>query len=291
MFAPLLIAIDRGYFTDEDIAVQITEPDDHPWGAVARGAAEVGAAYIDYGARPEFLGAYKAVAVQERLSRGLGLVTLYARAALLDGGALRTESGLRGRKIALADRRRGDDYLSYYFPLQRAGLTFEDIEIVTLPHAGPERDAAVERGDVDILVGRRPREGANEERRGWMRRWLVGAQVAPDWQCRFIIFGSAFIASAPDVGRAFLRAYRRGAQDYIDGTRDGKPSETFLPYLVELSKETPEVLDNSLPAGFPDEMRIDVAALERDTALLAQAGIYPNDVPVSELVDLRFTLD
>lgn len=288
IFAPLLIAIDRGYFADEGIEVDVTEPEDHPWPAIARGAADAGVGYIDYGAWPQFRGAFKAVAVQERLSAGRGLPSLLARPQLIDDGTLKTEAGLRGRKIGLADRRRGDDYLTYYYPLRRAGLSLDDVEIVPVPHAGPERDEALQRGDIDVIIGRRPREAAKEERGGLLRRWLVAGQIEPGWQNRFIIFGNAFIKDDPQAGRAFLRAYQRGVGDYIDGTRTGTPSAEFLPYLCEISKEKPELLQSSAPGGFPADPRIDVAACERDVALIAQAGLYPAGVPVSELVDLSF---
>jgi len=289
IFAPLFIAIDRGYFADEGIAVEITEPEDHPWAAIARGAADAGIGYIDYGAWPQYRGHFKAVAVQERLSPGRGLPALLARPQLIDDGTLRTESGLRGCKIGLADRRRGDDYLTYYFPLRRGGLTFDDVQVVPVPHGGPERDAALQNGEIDVIIGRRPREAAKEVRRGFLRTWRFAGEIEPDWQSRFIIYGTDFIARSPDVCRAFLRAHQRGVQDYIAGTSSGKPDAEFLPYLAELSCEQPELLMNCAPGGFPADARIDVAAVESDIALIAQAGIYPAGVPIDELIDLRFT--
>jgi ABC-type nitrate/sulfonate/bicarbonate transport system substrate-binding protein len=289
IFAPLLIAIDRGYFSDEGITVEVTEPEDHPWAAIVRGAAEAGVGYIDYGAWPEYRGHYKAVAVQERLTAGRGLPALLARAQLIDDGTLRNESGLRGRKIGLADRKRGDDYLTYFYPLRRGGLTFDDVQIVPVPHAGPERDAALERGDIDLIMARRPREAAAEVRRGHLRQWRFAGEIEPDFQNRFIIYGNDFIARSPEVGRGFLRAHQRGVEDYIAGTSSGNPSAAFLPYLAELSHEKPELLTTCAPGGFPADARIDVAAVERDIALIREAGLYPADVPVSELIDAQFT--
>jgi ABC-type nitrate/sulfonate/bicarbonate transport system substrate-binding protein len=291
IFAPLLIAIDRGYFSDEGLTVEVTEPPEHPWAAIANGAADIGVGYIDYGAWPQYRGRLKAVAVQERLSPGRGLPTLLARPQLIDDGTLRNEAGLRGRKIGLADRKRGDDYLTYFFPLRRGGLTLADVEVVPVPHAGPERDDALKRGDIDVIIGRRPREAAKEEQHGLLRRWLVAGAIEPNWQSRFITFGTDFIARSPEAGRAFLRAHQRGVADYVAGTAAGTPSADFLPYLCEISREKPELLANCAAAGFPADPRIDVAAVERDIALIAEAGLYPPEVPVAELIDLRFVAE
>ena len=286
IFAPLMLARDRGYFADEGVEVEIIEPEDHPWQSVARGETAAGVAYIDYGARPEYYGAFKAVAVQERLSNGRGLPALLARPELLDDGTLGDESGLRGRKIGL-NWGRGDDYLTYLYPLMRAGLTIKDVTLVAVPHEGEERDRALKAREIDVIIGRRPRACSAEESRGVLRRWLVAAEIEEDWQNRFIIFNADYIKRNRDAVRAFLRAHQRGVDAYIEGTRSGTPSDAFLPELARLSMESPELLRTSAPGGFPANPAIDMASLARDIALMAEAGLYPNDVPVDDLVDLE----
>jgi len=287
IFAPLLLARERGYFRDEGLDVEVIEPPDHPWQCVARDDGDAGVGYIDYGGQPIFRGRFKAVAVQERLTAGRGLPALLARPQLIDDGTLRDESGLRGRAIGLSGGR-GDDYLTFAFPLRRAGLSLADVQIVPVPHEGAARDAALERGAIDVIIGRRPRGIALEESRGLLRRWLVAGEIEPDWQNRFIIFGTEFIKRAPAAGRAFLRAHQRGVADYLAGTRSGKPSPEFLPELCRLSMETPELLTNCAPGGFPVDPRIDVAGVERDVALLRDAELFPAGVAVDELIDLTF---
>ena len=52
IFAPLLFALERGYFRDEAVDVEVFEPSDHPWQSVAREESQAGVGYIDYCARP-----------------------------------------------------------------------------------------------------------------------------------------------------------------------------------------------------------------------------------------------
>ena len=290
IFAPLLLAIERGYFRDEGLEVEVIEPVDHPWQSVSRGETDAGVAYVDYAGRPEYRGRFKSVAVQERLTVGRGLPALLARPQLLDDGTLREEAGLRGRTLGLTWGR-GDDYLTYAFVLRRAGLTLDDVRCVPVPHEGAERHAALERGEIDVIIGRRPRGGADEEAQGFLRRWKVGGEIEPLWQNRFIIFGTEFMQRTPEVGRAFLRAHQRGVAAYVDGTATGVPSAAFLPELSRLSMETPKLLLDSLPGGFPVDAQIDTAAVARDLALLKAVDLFPRELDVADVIDASFAAE
>jgi ABC-type nitrate/sulfonate/bicarbonate transport system substrate-binding protein len=287
IFAPLLLALERGYFRDEGLDVEVFEPSDHPWQSVAREESHAGVGYIDYCARPEYRERFKAVAVQERLTEGRGLPAILARPHLLDDGTLHDEASLRGRTLGLTWGR-GDDYLTYFFILRRGGLTFDDVRYVPVPHEGAARDAALARGEIDVIMNRRPRAAAQEEARGVLRRWKAGGEIERAWQNRFIIFGTEFMRRSPEVGRAFLRAHQRGAAAYIAGTSTGVPDAAFLPELAALSSETPELLTHSLPGGFPADCRIDEASLARDLELMKEAKLFPPELGVRDVIDQSF---
>jgi ABC-type nitrate/sulfonate/bicarbonate transport system substrate-binding protein len=287
IFAPIFIAIERGYFRDEGIEVEVIEPSDHPWQSVAREETDAGVGYIDYCARPEYRERFKAVAVQERLTRGRGLPALMVRPQLLADGSISDEASLRGRTLGLTWGR-GDDYLTYAFVLRRGGLTLDDVKYVAVPHEGAERRAALARGEIDVIMNRRPRSAAEEEARGVLRRWKAGGEIEEDWQNRFIIFGTPFIERSPDAIRAFLRAHQRGAAAYIAGTSSGVPDAAFLPELTALSSETPALLTDCLPGGFPADCRIDVPALTRDIEMMRAVKLFPADIAAEDVIDQRF---
>ena len=284
IFAPVFIAVDRRYFADEGLDVEIFEPHDHPWQSVSRNESQIGVGYIDYCARPEFYGKCKAVAVQERLWGRHGLPALLARPDLIDTGQL---SDLRGRAIGLTWGR-GDDYLTYYDLLRRNGLTIEDVKLVPVPHEGGTRRAALERKEIDVIIGRRPRQIAEEEAHGLLRRWKTGSDIFPDWQNRFFLFSTDFIRDAPDAGRAFLRAHQRAVADYIAATNPDAQDLAFYEYVARLSMETVELLRDFLPAGFPVDCRLETASLERDLEALRAVELFPHEVTLDEIVDLSF---
>ena len=287
IFAPLLIALERGYFRNEGIEVELIEPGDHPWQSVAREETDAGVGYIDYCARPEYLERFKAVAVQERLTRGRGLPALMVRPELLADGSIGDEASLRGRTLGLTWGR-GDDYLTYAFVLRRAGLTLDDVNYIPVPHEGAERRAALARGEIDVIMNRRPRSAADEESRGELRRWKAGGEIEEGWQNRFIIFGTPFITRAPEAIAAFLRAHQRGVADYIAGTATGVPSSAFLPELTALSSETAALLTDCLPGGFPGDCRIDVTALTRDIEMMRAVELFPAGISAQDVIDQRF---
>ncbi len=288
IFAPVFIALERGYFRDEGLNVEIVEPSDHPWQSVASGESDAGVAYIDFCARPEYRDRFKAVAVQERLTKGRGLPALLARPPLIDDGSLREESGLRGRVLGLTWGR-GDDYLTYAFVLRRGGLALRDVRYVAVPHEGEERRNMLARGEIDVIINRRPRAVADEEARGVLRRWKVGGEIENPWQNRFIIFSTAFMQHSPAAGRAFLRAHQRGVAAYVEGTMNGSPDAAFLPELSRLSSETAELLTGSRPAGFPIDSQIHMASLSRDVQLLKEVELFPREIDVEAVIDQTFS--
>jgi ABC-type nitrate/sulfonate/bicarbonate transport system substrate-binding protein len=287
IFAPLFLAQEHRYFAQEGIAVDVVEPEDHPWQAVARGEADAGVGYIDYCAQPQYEGRFKAVAVQERLEPGRGLPVLLARPNLIASGVLETSDGLRGRRIGLTWGR-GDDYLTYYGVLHRAGLSINDVTAVAVPHEGDERRRAIANGEIEIIIGRRPRQIASEVTAGTLGRWKVGGEIFPGWQNRLLLYATEFINRDAAAGIGFLRAYRRGVIDYAQGTRFGQPSEEFLPLLSRLSEEEPSLLTQTAPAGFPADCVLDVEGLERDVELLKDVGLFPPDRRVRDVIDPSF---
>ena len=287
IFAPLLLALEHGYFQDEGLDVEVFEPHDHPWQSVAREESQAGVGYIDYCARPEYVDKFKVVAVHERLSKGRGLPAIMARPALLDRGELTDEASLRGKTLGLTWGR-GDDYLTYLFLVLRGGLTFADVKYVPVPHEGAAREAALASGAIDVIMGRRPRGVALEEERGVLRRWKAGGEIEEGWQNRYFIFGTGFMRRSPEAVAGFLRAHQRGVGDYLAGTSTGVPSEAFLPELAAISSETPALLRDSLPGGFPADCRIDEVTLARDLQLMKDVDLFPRALGVADVIDQRF---
>jgi hypothetical protein len=221
------------------------------------------------------------------LTRGRGLPALMVRPQLLADGSISDEASLRGRTLGLTWGR-GDDYLTYAFVLRRGGLTLDDVKHIPVPHEGAERRAALARGEIDVIMNRRPRSAEDEEARGELRRWKAGGEIEEGWQNRFFIFGTSFITRAPEAITGFLRAHQRGVAAYIAGTASGVPGAAFLPELTALSSETSALLTDCLPGGFPADCRIDVPSLTRDIEMMRAVELFPADIFAEDVIDQRF---
>ena len=287
IFAPIFIGLARDYFRDLDISISIVEPEEQPWVTVAEGRADCGPGYIDYCACPEFYGRMKAVAVHEQFRPGHGITTLLARTPLVEHGELTDYQSLRGKTIGLAGGR-GDDYMAFYGALQQGGLTIQDVRVVPASHGGADRKRAILNGDIDLLIGRRPRGVATEVSQGHVVRWKIGHEVHPNLQARFILSHTRFMRERPGVGSRFLTAYLRGARDYCDALDKGLGTAEMLDLLKRETGEPSELLQTMKPPGFTPNGLIDMPRLESEVKALVEGGLFPKNIKVPEVVDNQF---
>ncbi len=287
IFAPLFIGLERGYFKDLDVSISIVEPEEQPWVTVAEGRADCGPGYVDYCALPEFNGRMKAVAVHEQFRPGHGITTLLARTALVENGGLTDYQSLRGKVIGLADGR-GDDYMAFYGALKQGGLTIKDVRVAPASHGSTERKRAILNGELDLVIGRRPRGVATEVSQGHVVRWKTGDEVHPNLQARFILFNSEFMQKRPEVGTRFLTAYLRGARDYCDAFDKGRALDEMIDFLVRETGEPVELLRTMKPVGFTVNGVIDMNRLETEVKALIEGGLFPANIEITAVVDNRF---
>ena len=288
IFAPVYIALARGYFNDVDIELSVDNPKEQPWVTVAENRADCGPGFIDYCTDPAFAGKMRAVAVHEQFREGHGLTSLLARRAIVEDGSLTPDpSSIRGKTIGLLGGR-GDDYMAYYGVLKQGGLTIDDVKINATPHGGDERRVALERGEVDIVIGRRPKGVAGEVATGEVERWKVGDEVNPGLQARYILFSAPFMRERREVGVRFLTAYLRGARDYCDAFDKGVGSDDTLAVLVEQTGETPDLLTSMKPLGFVPNGRADEARLTSDIEALVERGLMPTHATADMVFDRSF---
>jgi NitT/TauT family transport system substrate-binding protein len=290
VFAPLHLAIDRGYFTAEGIELRLDAPPAPPYGwlRVAAQASDVGAGYFSFAASERARGAMVVALVHEENRRGHGFTHLVARNGLVASGRLREPATLRGLRIGLLPDR-GDDYMAYHWLLETGGLTLgSDVFPVPVPHAGAERYRALERDEVDVLIARRPRDVADDVREGWVERWRFGYDVHPDLQAQFLVFSRTFANERPDVATRFTAAYLRGARAYADAFERGIGRDAMINDLVRITGETRAVIAQMSPVYFAPNGRIDRTRLERDRAILVERGLFPAEVSLDDIVDDRF---
>jgi len=210
--APFYIAVSKGYFAQEGIAVDAADIRSalDTIGPLATGQLDIsmGAATAGFfnAANKGFdLRVIAAMGIQGPVMSTQPLV----RKDLWDAGTIRSARDFRGRKVAI---NAPGDITEYFLTLmaEKYGMTVKDINLTVLPFA--QQLAAFQNGAIEAGFMPEPVSSSAQ---------LAGAVVldAPDAGIgegtitTFVFAGTKFLNERPKVALAFMRAMLRGARD------------------------------------------------------------------------------
>jgi NitT/TauT family transport system substrate-binding protein len=281
VFAPLYVAIEKGYFQEQGIVpeLEIVTAGQDSMALVAQGQLDGAVAgfsaatfnAIDRGLELRVVSAMGATPATGAPS------ALVVRKELLDSGQVKTMADLRGRKVALAGGSGSNGSYWLAAMLREADLGLGDVEIVNL--AFPDMVTAFKRGSVDAGHMAAPfpaeieRAGAGEI---FGPRNRVGASAVGT------IYGASFMRDRDDAARRFFVALVRGARDLQRGYREDH-LEIFSKY-TRLPVETLRTID---PYYFDPDMKPDVETLLDMQRTYIDAGIltFSQPLPPERIAD------
>lgn len=203
-FAPFYVAIDKGYFAEEGLAVDLD------YSFETNGVQLVGANSIPF-----------AVASGEQvlLARAQGLPVTYVFAwfqkfplAIVSkpGAGITTPADLKGKHIGTPSLQ-GASYVGLRALLAYAGI--QDSE-VTITDVGFNQAAALSAGQVEAVVVYSNNEPVRLVAQGEALNTLYVSDYVP-LASNGLLTNATVIAQQPDRVRAFVRAFRRGLQDAL----------------------------------------------------------------------------
>lgn len=281
VFAPLYVAIEKGYFQEQGIVpeLEIVTAGQDSMSLVAQGQLD--------GAVAGFSAAtFNAIdrGLELRVVSGMGATpatgassALVVRKDLIDSGQVKTVADLRGRKVALAGGAGSNG--SYWMAaiLREADLGLGDIEIVNL--AFPDMVTALTSGSVDAGHMAAPFP-AELERAGtgeiFGPRNKVGASAVGT------IYGASFMRDRDDTAKRFFVALVRGARDLQRGYR-----EDHLEIFAKYTRLPLETLRTLTPEYFDPDLKPDVETLLDMQRTYMDAGIlsFPQPLPAERIAD------
>ena len=291
---PLFIAIDKGYFAAEGFDPQMVFFDAAPPVAVAvvSGAIDFGVTGISAG----FFnlaghGELRIVGAQGRESPGFHNVVLLTSRKAYDGG-LKTLAGLGGRSVAITGTGTPGHYAvglaatKYHFNIATVRfLSLGGVPNIVSALTGGQADAgatvvtvpmvpAISRGDFKVL--------------GWVSDEFPFQDRA--------IFVSTKTADDRDKVERFLRAFRKGAQDYHDAfigpderPKDGPTAQAMIDLIAQHVGQKPEAVRLGLAYVDPT-FRVDVKSVERQVAWYKSQGMVKPDVDADAIIDKRYVV-
>jgi NitT/TauT family transport system substrate-binding protein len=223
-FAPFFVALDKGYFEEEGIAVELVRfrTGSEMIAPLAAGHLEVGGGE----AGPALLNAVaqgfdvRAVAALASQPPGYGAVPLLVRRDLYESGAVNSPADLAGRKVAVNTYRGNAEYL-LAAALEGTGVALEDVDMISLPF--PEMPAAFANGAIDGAILPHPL-AARALGSGSAAVLVEGDKIADSPQNGVVYFGRRLLEEdGGERGTRFLRAYLKAVRDLQgEGWRDAE---------------------------------------------------------------------
>jgi NitT/TauT family transport system substrate-binding protein len=283
------VAMERGYFEEEGIRVE-----DVPSDTSAQLLPSLAAGQIDLLSGGTASGIFNAIAQGIPLRIVLDQWTgfpgneaggLMVRKDLIDSGRVREPADLRGLRLAMTSKGHNTEIVLSNV-LGWGGLTFDDVETVTLAY--PDMNLALANHNIDAGVSIEPyaAQGVND---GYSVRWKPWSEAIPYDAIAVVMYSQAFGEQQNEAAKRYAKAYVRGLRDYQEARTKGRDREEIIGYF---QKHTP-LKDRSVydwmpwPSSDPDgRVRADTIAAAQDW--FADHGYVPTKVDLSKVIDNQF---
>lgn len=284
LWAPLYVALDRGYFDRLNVKVQLQaiRTGQDPIDLISRG--QVDAEVTDFGARmfdglaggPRFKVAGSLAAIP---AGGPTPLVLEVARKLTDSGKVKTPADLEGRRIAIAGGSgSGSGYLADA-TLKRAGLGLKDLTVIDL--AAADMEIGIASGGIDVALVPGPYTTTMEQ------HGVAGPMAAPPpgstWSG--VLLGSGL---SPSAGKRFFQALVRGARDLRGPART---SDETLAILARYTGRPAEELRTVAPFDWAPDLAPDGRTLTAIQATYRELGLlhYDHDLPDTRYVDTSYS--
>lgn len=284
-FAPLYVALEKGYFQEVGLRPSYSKFTDGQSVATV-----IGSDQADIVAGSGGAGNFTAInrGIEFRIVSSLAMTPatghlsgLMVRKDLLDNGQVKTVADLKRRKLALFGRTGAPGYNAALI-LHEAGLTFEDLDVLNL--SWPDSVLALHNGAVEAAYLPAPftteiiRQGT-----GGMIAWPneIGRSASAT------LYSHKFIAERPDAAKAAMVALVRGARAVQQNPKSDENLAIYNKY-IQLPGETMRAMD--MP-DFERDLTPDVdTILDMQRLFMADGQItYTSPLPIERLVDASFT--
>jgi NitT/TauT family transport system substrate-binding protein len=284
---PFMVAIDKGYFTDEHLDVRVTKAPGSlglvvPY--LARGDIDVAPQVMG----PAFFNQYtegfgiKIVAPIQQARKGWNeTVYFMVRQDLWDSKAIRTPADLRGKKLPKPNGS-PNDVLAFDI-LAKAGLTMSNVIMnVGITGSATSFLPALRNKQYDAMSVTEPL-ATEFQKMGVAHRWLSYEDVIPSFQSAYLAIGPAFARDHHDAAVRFVRAFMRACRDIA--AANGK----WTPGLID-SESKWSGFDRSafeaIPGpAYPGDGKIDIDSIRRQEQLWLSLNMLQKKVPIDALID------
>jgi len=288
-FTPLFVAADKGYFAEQGLQVELQRVRnvDEMLAPLSTGQMDlslIGPTTGFFNAMRQALDVRIVAGANDMVSTGQGEPILVVRKALADSGAVKNVADLKGRKLAINLKGNIMEYLLAK-GLAQAGLTLNEIELVTLP--GSEMLTALANGAVDAAVA----TGSNTQRmikEGVAVKLLADTDIMQGGQGGAVVFGQRLLQPANrEAAIRVLAAYLKAARELNDNGWD-KPD--VIRIIRKYTGMEPALIEHSAKLGYNANGTLDEASLQDiQTFQISRRYVdYSGALPMAPMANLTF---
>lgn len=289
--AAVFIAMDKGFFRDEGVKVDLQQ-----FNTGAQYVAPLGAGQLDVGSGGISAGLFNAVAgnVGIKMVAAKSVVgspsytSLLVRKDLVKSGRYKDFSDLKGMKVAIPSLGIPPHTELSLF-LQKAGLSVKDVQIEQLGFA--DMVPALQNGSVDAAIAIEP-SATLAVRSGGAVKVAGTDKVFPGEQSAAIMFSDKFIEDDKATAQKVMDAYLHGVRYYrsaLDGTKlTGKRGKEVASILAKHTSADASLLE-SVPLHTIDaNATLDPAKIQKEVDFWRSQGLIKSDVKVGDAIDTSF---
>jgi NitT/TauT family transport system substrate-binding protein len=286
--APFYVAVEKGYFEEQGLEIDFQSfgSASYMMPLLATGDLDVGSGQ----AGAELFNAVyqnldvKITAGLSQHRKGHATLPLMVRRDLLDSGTISQPADLKGAKVAL-NVERGIAEVFLAEALSSAGLTLQDVEVVTLRF--PDMNVAFSNSAIDAAIQIEPL-ATQAENDGLAVKFLNSDEIFENPQVSVIYFGKRLLEPANrEVGVRFFDAYLKAVREL--NTEAGYTDEV-LDIINKYTEVEPESIKNSIKAYMGPNGELNLEFLEYVMNYYINQGYteLTSPVPLEQMIDTSF---
>jgi NitT/TauT family transport system substrate-binding protein len=284
-FATLYVGIERGYFREQGIEIELQRVASGTEALVflAQDRLDVGAIGLSASIFNAFnrklelrIVASTSVWGQRHGTRILTRLDLY------DTGEVRSVRDLRGRRVAIAGGAGATGHYLFLVGARRGGIGPRDFELINLPN--PDHGPALRAGRVDASLTGSPFSSAALAL--FQARPLL-ENFAPGNASTVFAYSGGFMRGRPEVATRFLMALMKAARA-MQGSKFLEPENVAA--FKKYTGVRDEVLQNEPPLVYDSNMRIVTTTILDMEKTFREGGLadYGVAMALDTMVDRRF---
>jgi NitT/TauT family transport system substrate-binding protein len=284
--APIYIAIEKGFFKEQNVNVEISN-----FASAAKMVPALVVGELEVSVGSASAGLFNAVAQQApfrivadkgQTREGYGFSLLAVRKDLVDSGQVKTFKDLKGKKIAILAKGNIQHYLVGKMA-EEVGITINDVELSFLD--APSQVTAFETKAIDAAYAVEPWVARFTER-GVAVRFRTPDQVKGlgPVQVGVIIYSGKFINERRPVAQRWMNAYLKAAELFHkNGTKDAE----IASILEKYTKVPAKVIQAAIPPYQDPNGRVLRENLADQAQWFASNGMQQK-VSIDSALDLSF---